>query len=80
MLVAERESPDSGFQELSLSSRLLGWFSNSLPGVYDRALRRVVLLDGVGMLVGWHTKTVGDALVWARRPAEAKPLRQPVPK
>lgn len=79
VFVARRDSPDNPFQELSLTPRLLGWFSNTLPGVYDRVMKHVVLLEEAGLMYGWSSKVGGQALLWTKRPTKAtQSLPQPV--
>lgn len=78
-LLAEPDQRDSPFQDLEMSERFVGWFSNTFPGVYDRRQRRVVIVDDIGVSAGWHVAPRGNALRWAMRPAADTPfLREPV--
>lgn len=71
ILVAEApRDRDAPFQELSLSEHVVGWASNSYPGFYDRRLRRIVLVDEIGLHVGWQTVVRGDIVTWGMRPTD----------
>ena len=64
-LVARASAQDGFLQFPRMSPRFIGWQSTSFPGVYDRVLDRVVLVDTPGKDAGWNFVPKGSALLWA---------------